>query len=1045
MAVKLWNSTIASNVGNSIFIDALGYIHVCGFNGRTSASDLFYAISTDGGANFTDGEGGGSGTYKALILNVYYPNAYPAIVVDSSNNVYIFYSDNNSQLYFFKKTSGTWGSSTIITGATRYKWSLKAEIDEDDNLIVFGGGDYYYSCHTSVDGGTNWIEEAEVSVGGVNVQDTDLCLGYNQHLHAIWYYSTSATIYTSKITKTEGSPDSWVVEDKVNQGVGSASQYANAIICDRDSETLWIFRSYLDGSTYKLQTKQKIGDNWGSWTTILSNVVAKYINFQVIRTYDNQIYLVYQISGTSTLYYVLWNGGSWSSQDTFLADATNCNIQQPNLLQTSSDILFTYKPDGANELWFDKFAIPVTEQTFIDIDEFTISDEITKQINLNLSDTIVLSDEPYFGRVDDVDVLSLSDNIFVNERPQRLYETDIISLSDAIDLSRFKSKLEEDTIVLSDSIELKLPLEFIHNKVVFLAQIIKNINNKFSMLKSSIIEWSNKIRFRKQGIYSCKNDFRMRASWQVPANGGVQSLGKEYVKVYIATVEQTDVDIDSINISKSVNQSFIATFNLGRAYDAIAPDIESVIEIRYGNNGDRTKNWLLFGGYITQITPTDNPEIIKISCEDEMWKQSKTRVYFQVGHLPYGTSPDQYFYKYINLALSTLGINVNFGGFCPQNINCWGRTKSETITDLITQSGNFGWFYKENGTPNYWRAGEGSIVTLEAQEIGKNLGLYQVLNHSFKSEVSNIINRFRVQMGTFVNGLNQNYQSYDYEYFAYQPTPMWDSSLEVLATSENELGYDRHHHKPENNYLYDNVFKKYKLSNSSDLELSLAKWTDRYAPRVEIGGGGFGWICSRKDGLQTDGFSIDYKGNGSITFNEPVFYYKLNDFGEKVAERRAQVYVCLYKKKLHVANNNPLYPMWFYTAKMGDYPYTNTGELSLSGLSIQSGGRYIDENGKTKSIPSWNDTTFAYDVANWELSKNCDEKIYGTINLTLDAVCFYNIDLSKRIIIPDILDVPLNIMNLSYNMSDFTVTIQLETARSYYRSVSIQSRGNDIF
>jgi hypothetical protein len=559
------------------------------------------------------------------------------------------------------------------------------------------------------------------------------------------------------------------------------------------------------------------------------------------------------------------------------------------------------------------------------------------------------------------------------------------------------------------------------------------------MLKSNFINCTNEILFRKQGIYSCKNDFRMRGSWQVPANGGIQSLGKEYIKVYIATVEQTDIDIDSISITKGINNAHTANLILGRAYDSTAPDIETIIEIKYSN-------WTLFKGYITQIIPTDNPENIQLYCEDEMWKQNKTRVYFQVGHLPYGASPDQYYYKYISTALSTLGISGGFGGFCPQTINCWGKAKSEAITDLITQSGNFGWYYKEDGTPNYWRAGEGSIVNLEAQEIGKNLGLYQVLNHSFKSEVSSIINRFRVQMGTFVNGLNQNYQSYDYESFPFQPTPMWDASLEVYATPTNGIGFDRHHHKPENDYLYDNVFKKYKLNSLSDLELSLSKWTDRYAPRVEIGGGGFGWICSKKEGIQTDGFSIDYKKNGSITFNEPIFYYQLNEFGEKIAERRAQVYVCLYKKKLHVTTNTPsAYPMWFYTSKMGTYPLTNTGDLSLSGLNIQSGGRYTDENGNSKYIPSWNDTTFASDIANWELSKTCDEKISGNIKLTLDAVCFYNIDLSKRIVIPGISNNILNITSMSYNMSDFTVTIQLENARSYYRTVSIQSRGEDYF
>lgn len=709
-------------------------------------------------------------------------------------------------------------------------------------------------------------------------------------------------------------------------------------------------------------------------------------------------------------------------------------------LLIDNDILRKYQ---TTEPSFNTVETQESSLIYIETDTLLLSDEIELNVSLEKiieSDTLILSDAKTFGEEEeeDFDSLSLSDSIYTIERPQRDYETDTLLISDIIDVSRTKHQSEEDTLLLSDTIEARIPIEFIHNITSFVIQIIKNINNKFSMLKSNFINCTNQILFRKQGIYSCKNDFRMRGSWQVPGDAGIQSLGKEYIKVYIATIEQTDIDIDSISITKGLNNAHTANLILGRAYDATAPDIESVIEIKYNNQR-------LFKGYITQIIPTDNPENIQLYCEDEMWKTNKTRVYFQVGHLPYGASPDQYYYKYISTALSTLGINGGFGGICPQTINCWGKAKAEAITDLITQSGNLGWYYKEDGLPNYWRAGEGSIVTLESQEIGKNLGLYQVLSHTFKSDVANIINRFRVQMGTAVNALNQAYQSYDYQYFAYQPTPIWDSSLEILATPANALGFDYFHHKPENNYLYDNVFKKYKLSNESDLELALSKWTDRYAPRVEIGGGGFGWICSKKDGVQTDGFSIDYKKNGSITFNEPIYYKQLNEYGEIIAIRRAQVYVALYKKKLHTTSDNLLYPMWFYTAKMGDYITTNTGDLSLSGLSIQSGGRYTDENGNSKYIPSWNDTAFASDVANWELSKNCDEKIFGSIKLTLDAVCFYNIDLSKRILIPGVFDVPLNIINMTYNLSDFTVTLELENARSYYRSVSIQSRGNDYF
>jgi len=92
-------------------------------------------------------------------------------------------------------------------------------------------------------------------------------------------------------------------------------------------------------------------------------------------------------------------------------------------------------------------------------------------------------------------------------------------------------------------------------------------------------------------------------------------------------------------------------------------------------------------------------------------------------------------------------------------------------------------------------------------------------------------------------------------------------------------------------------------------------------------------------------------------------------------------------------------------------------------------------------IPAWDDTNFAKDFANWKLSQICDKKIKGTISLTLDALCYYNIDLSKRIYIEGITEVPMNISSITYNISNFTVNIELESFRYYKRSVSLQSRG----
>jgi hypothetical protein len=113
----------------------------------------------------------------------------------------------------------------------------------------------------------------------------------------------------------------------------------------------------------------------------------------------------------------------------------------------------------------------------------------------------------------------------------------------------------------------------------------------------------------------------------------------------------------------------------------------------------------------------------------------------------------------------------------------------------------------------------------------------------------------------------------------------------------------------------------------------------------------------------------------------------------------------------------------------------------LSNLSIQIGGTQTLTNGTEEVIPSWDDTNFAKDIANWELSKICDKKIKGTIEITLDATCFYGIDLTKRIYINGITDSAMNIVSMSYNLSNFTVTLNLENSRYFKRLISYQSHG----
>lgn len=645
----------------------------------------------------------------------------------------------------------------------------------------------------------------------------------------------------------------------------------------------------------------------------------------------------------------------------------------------------------------------------------------------------------------------------------------------------------------------------ISNDFRLVEEIMSNVNNKFNTVKleaedtenkfNSCIEatadanmlasWvkeitenvDNDIRTKKIEINDIANDFRMLSPWQIPIAGelGLQSLGKEEVRVYINDVEQTDANIDSITITQNLNTSAIASFELGRAYDDSKPNQKSVVKIKY-------KDYLIYQGYIVEITPTNNPESMKIECRDEYWELNKTKKYFFVGHEPKDTT--DYYYNTAKQALQSLGFNFNIGDFIPQTIDCFGQGVSEIISNLVENSGNFAWFIAPNGTKKLWQAGKGAIVNLQEQVIGINMSLYQVVKHDIKENIANIVNKLRVQMGNKTIrkstsrslagegqwGTGEKEEHVYHSYYSNYLEPAWDSSLEVLMKDSSDgYGWDRQ----DPNKDYGDVFRKFRLPG---LNSDRASWSDILPPVVAIRSGRY--FFDETYNYTKEGFTIDYEGVVThrnifgrlsyyiapvITFSEPQVLYDLNQYNEvtNIRAKTVRLYLAQEKKVTYNPDSpedeEPATPdpdtqpegtpLSFYTDKMGDYPETILGTLNLSNLSIQEGSQVYMYAGyasgvteEQEAIPSWNDTEFARDYADWQLSKTCDIKTEGTINLTIDAMCFYNIDLSKRIKIAGVVD-PINITSISYNFRDFTATLTLESGRYYKRSVSIPSHG----
>jgi hypothetical protein len=698
-----------------------------------------------------------------------------------------------------------------------------------------------------------------------------------------------------------------------------------------------------------------------------------------------------------------------------------------------SDEIFTNIPQETQKLADSiTFADTITfaKEVFPE-DTMILSDEIELNVSREksiLDDTITFSDEIATGTVIDID------NDFRMSIELR-YDID----------NKINTVIERRADINSKINTAKLVLEDVDNKFNSAIQNLSDIGSVFNSVKGETEDVDNDFRASILSRNNISNDFRMSLDWQKAGGAGVQSLGKSYIKVYFDSVEQTDVDVDSISIEKPLNASHTATLILGRPYDNSKPDLEATVEIKYNDI-------LIYKGYITTIRPASNPENMRIECNNIYWKNNREKVWFNVGHKP-GDDTELY-YTTIKSALSSLGIGWNVGNFIPQTMSIFGESESDAITNLVTNTGNFGWYYTENEVKKLWTGGGGSIVNLEKQEIGKNLGLYQVLNHTISETSENLVNKLRVQMGDEVFkvlGDGSENKEYQNRYLGVQRVtaiPAWNASLETPAKdSSSGFGFDYH---PDGSD-YADVYKKFKFPRPTILS---EEWTDRKAPVVEIKPSAFGGasIPTGQDGILSEGFSVDFE-NGILTLGEKFYYYAKDDKGRITKRSAPHVTLIMYKlKKISNTENDGQDPanditneLMFFTDKVGDYSETVLDVLNLGGLSIQNGGVYItldgDDNRIIHYVPSWNDQPFAEDIAYWHLSQTAYPKVSGTVELTLDAMLFYNLDLGKRIMIAGIIESPLNITDINYNLQTFTVTLSVENFTFYKRSVSRPSHG----
>ncbi len=1029
MSVSLGTSTsnlaTAQSIQRKIVKTDAGKLVMFAYIGSGSGNRIRYKTSSDNGETW---DGSWTEAFNDNdILNF-------DIHIDTNNDILIVVKTTGNEFKFKKLTysAGSWsnGSAVTVHGSTTFY-----------NPVITRRSNGNIWVTASFDSGNNlwyWISTNEGANWSATFTTIDI-IGYSVGIipngSDIWVIVDG----DGKLENRVYNGSSWSLQATITAS-GMTSSNSNLLGIGKSSDSeIWIVGRTASG----LKVFYWNGLSWDSGTLISDQANDQSPTISISNNYPVILWRDYN-GATYDIVYRNWTGSIWASQ---IGLTTGVTVDYPttNILDTTW--LYTGWTQGSGspyDIYFDKVNLnPTKQETILSDAKIRVLNNqqtILSDANItSITNKTILSDAK-------IKVIGIQETILSDAKIIDIYQKTI--LSDA----KIKVIGIQETI-LSDA-KISIPVTYdINNKSNIVIRVLSDINNKINTVKRVLSDINNKINTVKRVLSDINNDFRDKllvknnitndvrflASWQVPGDAGFQSLGKSYIRVYIGGVEQTDVDINSINISKELNISHTATFILGRAYDSTKPSIESTVQIKYNN-------FILYSGYITQITPSDSPESMRIQCQDKYWQQNKTNKYYQVGHKP--QDDKELYYETIKLALSTEhSWTLDIGDFVPQIINNFAVGQSDAITNLILDCGNFGWYYDVNGNKRLWRAGEGNIIEIQKQAIGENLGLYDLLNHSFSDNIENLVNKYRVQMGEKVirkfnsTGGNRIYTGYNYSSYRAFVNPAWDRSYEVLA-KDSGIGEGWDWHKPENADLYRDIFKKY---NMPYLDSELSSWSDRYPPYVEIYGES---MFGAPVGRLYEGFTIDYE-NKTITFNDPIYSYETDSNGEVTSIRAPIVRVFLWKKNYYTYTEDPTddpetdisNPLMFFTSKMGSYPDTIIKDLNLSNLSIQEGGIRILEDGTQEVIPSWDDTDFAEDYANWQLSQQCDKKIRGTIEITLDTLCFYNIDLENRIFIDNITESAMNILSMDYDISNFTVTLTLENSRTYKRTISLQSRG----
>ena len=218
----------ALNYAPRVATDNQGNVYVVWHDNRNENWDIYFAKSTDGGANFST---------NVQVVNDPDTQYEAALAIDNDGNIYVtwihsyytgFYNDYD--VYSAKSTNGgqTFTTPVRIDDNDGDDWQYSANIKVDESGIIYvawtdhrnGRSNIYFA--KSTDGGESFSENIRVNSTDYGQGYPDLALDDTENIYVVWkdsrdYYSSNTTqVYLAESTDSGASFEAGVQVNDAN-------------------------------------------------------------------------------------------------------------------------------------------------------------------------------------------------------------------------------------------------------------------------------------------------------------------------------------------------------------------------------------------------------------------------------------------------------------------------------------------------------------------------------------------------------------------------------------------------------------------------------------------------------------------------------------------------------------------------------------------------------------------------------------------------------------------------------------------------------------